>query len=48
MFELTPMQDVRDVVRSYDGEDDVAVAFKQRMAQLAQHKKQGGGRFKLQ
>lgn len=38
------IQDVRDVVRSYDGEDDVAAAFKQRMAQLASSKK-GGSRF---
>eukprot|EP00775_Hariotina_reticulata_P002664 gene2664-2964_t len=46
MVQEVHVDDVRDVVRSYDGEEDVAVAFKQRMAQLAQHKKQGGGRFK--
>jgi hypothetical protein len=40
---LCCMQDVRDVVRSYDGEEDVAAAFKQRMTQLAGHKKQKGG-----
>lgn len=40
---LCCVQDVRDVVRSYDGEEDVAAAFKQRMAQLAGHKKQKGG-----
>ena len=37
-------QDVRDVVRSYDGEEDIAAAFKQRMAQLASQKKSGGRR----
>jgi hypothetical protein len=41
------LQDVRDVVRSYDGEEDVAAAFKRRMAQLAQQKKSSsGGRFR--
>jgi hypothetical protein len=38
---------VRDVVRSYDGEEDVAAAFKRRMAQLQQQKKgSSGGRFR--
>jgi hypothetical protein len=43
---------VRDVVRSYDGEPDVAAAFKARMAALEAAKKQkqagggvGGGRL---
>lgn len=45
---VSVLQDVRDVVRSYDGEEDVAAAFKQRMAQLAEQKKHtGGGRFRL-
>eukprot|EP00879_Flechtneria_rotunda_P000046 GHRR01000076.1.p1 GENE.GHRR01000076.1~~GHRR01000076.1.p1 ORF type:complete len:396 (+),score=164.29 GHRR01000076.1:1422-2609(+) len=48
MVQEVAVQDVRDVVRSYDGEDDAAAAFKQRMAQLAQSKKGGGGRFRLQ
>lgn len=39
---IAVLQDVRDVVRSYDGEEDVAAAFKHRMAQLAANKKSGG------
>ncbi len=35
--------DVRDVVRSYDGEEDVARAFKERMAHLTDGKKGTGG-----
>jgi hypothetical protein len=36
--------DVRSVVRAYDGEDDVARAFKERMAHLASQgpKRKGG------
>jgi hypothetical protein len=34
---------VRDVVKSYDGEEDVAAAFKQRMSQLAKQKQKKGG-----
>jgi hypothetical protein len=41
------VQDVRDVVRSYDGEEDVAAAFKQRMARMAEHKKQSKKGFSL-
>eukprot|EP00878_Enallax_costatus_P002564 GHUV01002746.1.p1 GENE.GHUV01002746.1~~GHUV01002746.1.p1 ORF type:complete len:384 (+),score=76.30 GHUV01002746.1:351-1502(+) len=44
MVQEVHVQDVRDVVRSYDGDEDVAAAFKQRMAQLAATKK-GGSRF---
>jgi hypothetical protein len=39
--------DVRDVVRAYDGEDDVAKAFKERMAHIAHPPRRsllGGGR----
>ncbi|KAJ9533135.1 hypothetical protein QJQ45_018224, partial [Haematococcus lacustris] len=34
------IKDVRDVVRSYDGEEDVAKAFKARMAQISSQQKQ--------
>ncbi len=40
---LRCLQDVRDVVASYDGEEDVAGAFKARMAALTRQKKAGGG-----
>jgi hypothetical protein len=40
----TREQDVRDVVRSYDGEEDVAAAFKARMARM-EKQKGGGGRL---
>ena len=40
---LLLLQDVRDVVRSYDGEEDVAAAFKARMARMAAHKQQKKG-----
>eukprot|EP00882_Tetradesmus_deserticola_P005763 GHRQ01006068.1.p1 GENE.GHRQ01006068.1~~GHRQ01006068.1.p1 ORF type:complete len:386 (+),score=200.55 GHRQ01006068.1:271-1428(+) len=47
MVQEVAVDDVRDVVRSYDGEEDVAAAFKRRMAQLAQQKKgSSGGRFR--
>ncbi|WIA36953.1 hypothetical protein OEZ86_008193 [Tetradesmus obliquus] len=46
MVQEVHVDDVRDVVRSYDGEEDVAAAFKRRMAQLAHQKKgSSGGRF---
>lgn len=38
MVALKGVQDVRDVVRAYDGEPDVAAAFKNRMSQLQQQK----------
>jgi len=40
MVALRGVQDVRDVVRSYDGEEDVAAAFKRRMAELQSAQKQ--------
>jgi import inner membrane translocase subunit TIM50 len=52
MIFLTGVKDVRDVVKSYDGEEDVAKAFKTRMQQISeQHKQQqqkaAGGLFRL-
>ena len=44
MVQEVGIRDVRDVVRSYDGEEDVAKAFKARMASLAAiHSKGSGG-----
>jgi hypothetical protein len=44
MVQEVGIRDVRDVVRSYDGEEDVAKAFKARMASLAaSHSKGSGG-----
>jgi import inner membrane translocase subunit TIM50 len=40
MVALRGVQDIRDVVRSYDGEEDVATAFKRRMAELQSAQKQ--------
>lgn len=43
MVQEVHVDDVRDVVRSYDGEEDVAAAFKARMARMAAQKQQKKG-----
>lgn len=40
MIALKGVKDVRDVVKSYDGEEDVAKAFKKRMQQVSASQKQ--------
>jgi|LakMenEpi03Aug12_release.lakeMendotaPanAssembly.Ray.scaffolds.fasta_scaffold5359624_1 hypothetical protein len=45
---MLQVKDVRDVVRSYDTEEDVAKAFKARMQQINEaHKQQSKGLFRL-